>query len=140
MEIGERLAIYTRAPETQAGILRLRHQENICRNWAEKNGYTVVKVYKTLRRKPKPHWWTTLLKFVGIKPMDEAAKVLWKLVRSGKYDAVVATSVDRYGRDMCVFQRFLRLARRKSVQVFTVDLQGNLTEEILEMLHLTHRP
>jgi DNA invertase Pin-like site-specific DNA recombinase len=138
--MGERLAIYTRAPETQAGITRLRRQESICRNWADENGYNVVTVYKTLRRDPHPRWWTKLLKLVGIKPTDEAAKVLRKLVRSGKYDAVVATSVDRYGRDIRAFRRFLRRARRKSVRVFTVDLPGNLTEEIIAALDPTYRP
>ena len=101
----EKVAIYTRtARKNTAGI---KAQVEMCKQYAKKNGFHVVKVYKDNGKS-------------GTKTKRRALRKLLKKSKKGKFCFVVIYSVDRLSRNMTDYLMLEKQLAKYGVKIISV--------------------
>lgn len=94
-------------------------QERRCREWAEIKGHEVVKVVRT----------------ASYGPLDQGPyRALRAEIYSGRYEAVVAATLSRYGRQTAKLREIQLDASAAGVRLFTVDPDQEITDPLVTVL------
>ena len=132
-----RVAIYARYSTEHQNPLSVRDQIEMCRDRAAREGWTVVEEYSDAA-------------LTGTSNARPGYARLQADLRSGRFDIVLADSLDRISRDPEHLTRFAKLCRFDDIELHSVKngqatmmevgLSGTLSEMQIEgVRHATHR-